>query len=130
MAGGFYIDATQLLATFGTKLTVYPATKDGGEWADGQWVPDEPEAVEVTEPFVPQGRIGQYSTMLALRDTGKVERYTAEWLSAGSYEMGTVVEHQGKRLVVADKDDYTDYSNLTVYYLAAETDDQLKEGDD
>lgn len=125
----FYLDMKSTMAAFGTKLTVYPYVE--GKWSEGQWQDGLlGDAVEVVEPFVPMGRISQYSAMLATRESGVVERYEAEWLSSGDYPLGTVVQHGERRLVVRDKDDYTDYSNVTIYYLEAESDDQNENGDE
>lgn len=119
----FYLDVASLLEQFGTELNVYPAS-NAGEWVDGHWIADEAsEPIKLYEPVIPLGRIGAYSSMLTLQDTGNREHYEAEWLSSGNYPMGTVVKHGDTTLVVRNKDDYTDYSNVTVYYLSADSDD-------
>ncbi|WP_155286045.1 hypothetical protein [Lacticaseibacillus zhaodongensis] len=127
----FYIDATSMFETFATSLIVYPKnTQKDGHYEDGRWIDDpEPAPKTVDEPFIPMGRVSDYSAMLMTRDTGDLQRYSAEWLSKGKYEMGTAVIVHGVRYIVRDKDDYTSYSNLTIYYLQADDQDQ-KDGDE
>lgn len=128
---GFYIDASELMKTFGVKFTVYPKA-EGGHRENGRWIPaPDPEPIEVVEPIFPLGRVSAYSQMLLTRDVGDMERYELEWLSSGKYPLGTVVVHNGRRLVVRNSDDYKDYSNLTIYYLSADSEDNLGgDGDD
>lgn len=120
----FYIDAQSMLDTFATDFQVIPYI-EGHYGDDGIWIEaTQGDPVTVHEPILPMGVMSSYSTMMFLGDAGQKHQYSAEWLSAGVYEMGTVVIHDGVRLIVRNKDDYTDYSNLTVYYLDADTDDQ------
>lgn len=126
----FYLDMAALIKQFGVPITVYPALpKDAqGEYVDAKWVPaKQPDPVQVSEVIVPLGRIGSYSQMFQLKDLGQDEHYEAEWLSLATYEMGTVIEHDGHRMVVRNKDDYSDYSNVTIYYLDADSDDQKED---
>lgn len=128
----FHIDATSMFATFGTTLTVYPLRdKNAGHRENGRWIPDpEPAPITVTEPFLPMGRVSDYSEMRINRDTGDIERYSAEWLSPGDYAIGTAVVNHGTRYLVRNKDDYTDYSNLTIYYMQADEEDNRDQGGD
>ena len=124
MADGFHIDATPMLSAFATEFQVIPYVK-GHTGDDGIWVPaSEGEPITVNEPIIPMGVMSSYSTMHRLGEAGQSNEYSDEWLSAGKYEMGTVVILDGVRLIVRNKDDYTNYSNLTVYYLDADSDDQ------
>ena len=118
-----------VLDAFATKLTVYPKAADGaGHRENGRWIADpDPEPIEVEEPFLPLGRVSAYSLMLTTREVGDIQRYEAEWLSSGDYAIGTVVVHHGKRLVVRNIDDYTDYSDVTIYYLSADDEDNREE---
>lgn len=125
----FYLDVAALIDMFGTELTVYPKS-NGGKWVEGQWTQsDLVDPITVNEAFFPLGQIGKYSTMLGLSETGNSEKYEYEWLSTGKYEMGTIVKHGDTTLVVRNKDDYTDYSNATIYYLSATENDKAKEAE-
>ncbi|WP_225363582.1 hypothetical protein [Ligilactobacillus agilis] len=118
----FYLDMTSVLDTFKSEVTVISEAQ--GRWIDGQWVEDaEGERKTFYEPFVPNDRIGVYSLVDILRETGHIEQYNAVWISAQAYPLGTIVEHKATKYKVANIQDLTDYSNVTLYYLQSEVND-------
>jgi hypothetical protein len=121
----FNMDVTSLIEAFGVDLTIYPATDKQGEYVDGHWVPEQADPIEVTEPFLPNSRIGMYSINRMLRETGTTAEYEAVWISKEtSVPFNSVVERKGRRYIVVDVKDLTNYSNATVYYLSAEENQQ------
>ena len=117
----FYIDMTSVLNTFQTEVKVI-STASKGEWVDGQWEEDTSTKEQVFhEPFVPNDLVGQYSIMKLLRDVGNVDQYNAIWLSkTPTFETGTRVQHKGKNYQIVNIQDLSDYSNVTLYYLQSE----------
>lgn len=116
----FYLNMKTLLDTFETELFVIEESS-GGEWINGQWVENtDTNRKELHEPFIPNDKEGFYSIVGNLRDIGKNEKYNAIWYSQYDYPLGTIVEHKNIRYRVADKYDYTSYSNVTQYFLESE----------
>ncbi|KRK40800.1 hypothetical protein [Loigolactobacillus bifermentans] len=122
----FYLDLTSLLATFAVDVTVYPPEpKEPGKWVDGAWQePVQAEPVHLKEPVVPNSRVGLYSLNALIRETGVEIRYELVWISKGDYPIDTVVEHRGKRYLVRYVKDLKNYSNVSIYYLEAEENQQ------
>lgn len=117
----FYLDMTSVLDTFQTEEKVI-STASQGQWIDGQWEEDSSTEEQVFhEPFVPNDLVGQYSIMKMLRDIGNVDQYNAIWISKTStFETGTRVQHKGKNYQIVNIQDLSDYSNVTLYYLQSE----------
>lgn len=117
----FYIDATSILDGFATHLTVYPKLK--GKRIAGEWVKQSDNPIEADEPFIPSGFKSENSVQ-ALFDSAMFEQYDAIWFSKLKVPVLSTVEHNGKKYVVQKLDDYTDYSNVTQYYLMANSKDE------
>lgn len=116
----FYLDMGGVLEMFAVPLKVYVAS-DSGHFEDGRWMPGHSEPITVNEPFLPN----TYSNMsgaTALRQGihGNITTYKMQWFSMGKYELGTRVEHNNVVYVVESKNDYTDYANVTQYFLDTE----------
>ena len=114
----FYLDFTSILDTFKTEVIVYKKISGYDDY--GRWQRTENETEVFYEPFVPNDRQGLYSVVSVLRDVGKVPQYNAVWISSQKVELNTKVEHAGKFYRVADIQDLTTYSNVTLYYLESE----------
>lgn len=122
----FYLDMSSVLDIFKTEVKVVSPAR--GEWVDGQWVEEKGTGDQVFyEPFVPNDRVGVYSLIDVLRETGHVEQYNAVWISAQKFPAGTIVEHKGTRYRISTIQDLTDYSNITLYYLESEVHDDGNE---
>lgn len=116
----FYLDMADLIHSFGVDLKVY---QKNGDWVNGRYIESIAEPATVSEVLVPLNRIGEYSQMFQLRDIGAIEQYQAMWLSLGDYSDGTIIEHGEDKMIVMGRDDYSDYSNVTIYYLNAYEDE-------
>ena len=70
-----YLDFKAVLDMFAVDLTVYPKS-DETVWIDGEAKRVESEPIELTEPFVPNNLIGQYSIVSLKRRwaNGTVQR--------------------------------------------------------
>lgn len=121
---GFYVDMDSVLDAFAVDLTIYPVADEQGEYVGGHWVPKDAESFKVSEPFVPNSRVGMYSKNIINRETGDNIEYEAIWYSKSTVPLKSIVEHKGTRYVIQYSTDYTDYSNVTVYYLSAEQSQQ------
>lgn len=120
------MDMSALLDMFAVDIRVSPATnEDIGGWVDSEWkTAPKPEPFVVHEPFLPNSRVGMENIVALIRDTGQAQKYAAVWLSKGEYPIKTIVEHKGKQYSVEQIKDLTDYSNVTIYYLESEDNQQ------
>lgn len=117
----FFVDMTSVLDTFAADIKVISDTSHG-EYIDGEWKEDTSIKEQVFhEPFVPNDLIGQYSMVNMLRNIGNVTQYNAIWLSkTPDFETGTIVQHNNKNYKIINVQDFSDYSNVTMYYLQSE----------
>lgn len=114
-----YLDFKAVLDMFAVDLTVYPKS-DETVWIDGEAKRVESEPIKLTEPFVPNNLIGQYSIVSLLRDVGRIEQYNAIWLSSHEFPTQTIVKQKGKFYRVVNMQDLSNYSNVYVYYMQSE----------
>ena len=114
-----YLDFKAVLDMFAVDLTVYPKS-DETVWIDGDAKRVESEPVELTEPFVPNNLIGQYSIVSLLKDVGRIEQYNAIWLSTHEFPTQTIVKQKGKFYRVVNVQDLSNYSNVYMYYMQSE----------
>jgi len=114
-----YLDFKAVLDMFAVDLTVYPKS-DETVWIDGEAKRVESEPVELTEPFVPNNLIGQYSIVSLLKDVGRIEQYNAIWLSTHEFPTQTIVKQKGKFYRVVNVQDLSNYSNVYMYYMQSE----------
>ncbi len=111
-----YLDFKAVLDMFAVDLTVYPKS-DETVWIDGEAKRVESE---LTEPFVPNNLIGQYSIVSLLKDVGRIEQYNAIWLSTHEFPTQTIVKQKGKFYRVVNVQDLSNYSNVYMYYMQSE----------
>lgn len=121
---GFYVDMSSVLDSFKVDLTIYPVTEGQGDYVNGHWIPNDAAPFKVSEPFLPNSRVGMYSKNIVNRETGDNIEYEAIWYSKSAVPLKSIVDHKGTRFVVQYSTDYTDYSNINVYYLSAEENQQ------
>ena len=114
-----YLDFKAVLDMFAVDLTVYPKS-DETVWIDGEAKRVESEPVELTEPFVPNNLIGQYSIVSLLKDVGRIEQYNAILPSTHEFPTQTIVKQKGKFYRVVNVQDLSNYSNVYMYYMQSE----------
>lgn len=114
-----YLDFKSVLDTFAVNLTVYPRSAET-VWVDGEAKRVGSEPIELSEPFVPNDLIGQYSIVSLLRDVGRTEQYNAIWLSTHEFSTQTIVKQKGKFYRVVNVQDLSNYSNVYMYYMQSE----------
>ena len=107
-----YLDFKAVLDMFAVDLTVYPKS-DETVWIDGEAKRVESEPVELTEPFVPNNLIGQYSIVSLLKDVGRIEQYN-------EFPTQTIVKQKDKFYRVVNVQDLSNYSNVYMYYMQSE----------
>lgn len=116
----FYLDMSELIDMFGTKLTVL-ANSDDGEWIDGIWHKTTSEEIALYEPFL---TFNINSTLLSGQlmpnETGEFETDKAYWFSMNNYDIGIRIKHNEDLYRVTGKHDYSDYSNVIEYELKKE----------
>ena len=84
------------------------------------------DKVDVYEPIMPynQGDMpanSQQTSRQVLTDAGTLETSDHVWYSLLEVPNGSRVYHNGKEYEVIACDDYSDYSNVHIYYLKGQT---------
>lgn len=84
------------------------------------------DRVDVHEPILPynQGDMpssSQQTTRQVLTDAGTLETTDHVWYSTLVVPNGSRVYHNGREYEVIACDDYSDYSNVHIYYLKGQT---------
>lgn len=85
------------------------------------------DRISVYEPLLPynQGDLPASSgqtTRQVVSDLGVIETSDHVWYSLLDVPIGSRVYHNGNQYEVMAKDDYTDYSDVCIYYLKGQTD--------
>ncbi|QBO37277.1 hypothetical protein EQG49_12810 [Periweissella cryptocerci] len=107
-----------LIKSFGVPLKVYaPMTDGGGHYDDaGRWIKDDVATltpISVNEPFLPMKADEQAPTQ-----SGMIYSSEYKWYSTLVCAIGTRVVHNGHVYEVKSSVPYTDYSNVTKYFVA------------
>lgn len=84
------------------------------------------DKIDVHEPILPynQGDMpasSQQNSRQVLTDAGTLETSDHVWYSLLVIKNGTRVYHNGNQYEVIACDDYSDYSNVHIYYLKGQT---------
>lgn len=117
-----YEDFSDILDEFSIPLlvTLPDSEHPAGHTEHGAWVPDVVPPTEVNEPLTPPSKTASYSAQEQFNEGGQTLSYDALWYSKLDVPNGTTVrinKDHGRTFTVSNRQDYSDYSNVTVYEL-------------
>jgi len=109
----------ELLDDFGIPLMIYVPVngKTGHRDPDlGTWIKDEPEPVDVIEPFIPASPNDFFTS-----SGGTVMEYDRQWFSTHSVPVKTQVKNTTSDEIfeVVNVEPWNDYSDVFIYELKA-----------